>query len=428
MKVNSMKRYGKPILYTAIFLLGLTFIPGIPPHAKYTEYHITEPRELETFAGLNPRGLDNPQFIFHGKIKGPQSFASYEGKLYTGSRGGYVLRIDENQLVPVAYYGKDCDSSWENPECARPMDLKFDGNGYLYVCDAYYGIFKINVTTGIYEQIVYSSEAIEGVTPKLINSLDIDRNGHIYWTETSSDFNLRNLIYYCFADPSGRLILYNSTSKKNQVLIRDIAANGVALSENEDFVIVGDTTRHQIIKYNIKGPKMGTSELLIDGLPGAPEHIHSDGNGGFVMPLLKFPIYPWGRPDFPNFRRLTARFIYFFQSPLRWIESSGNYGLIKWLPNFQNVKSTAFFMKKIAIVVRFTSNGEILETSHNSDKEISFTTTAHVHDQFLWLGSPIPEFLTRVPLKQALPQLVATNTFKVTPNDPDDCLLEKQNM
>lgn len=89
-------------------------------------------------------------------------------------------------------------------ECGRPLGLQFDKSGVLYVADAYYGIFKVDVTSGKYEKIVDISKPIEGTVPKLSNSLDIASNGDIYWSDSSREYLLQDGVYAGLANPSGR--------------------------------------------------------------------------------------------------------------------------------------------------------------------------------------------------------------------------------
>lgn len=62
-------------------------------------------------------------------------------------------------------------------------------------------------------------------------------------------------------------------------------SNGIALSPNEDFLIVSDLMRNRIIKYWIATDKVGTWEVLIAGLPGSVDNITPDKNG-FWVPLV----------------------------------------------------------------------------------------------------------------------------------------------
>lgn len=89
-------------------------------------------------------------------------------------------------------------------ECGRPLGLEFDKKGALYVIDTYYGLYKVDVTSGKYEKIVDISVPIDGVEPKFMNSLDIAANGDIYWTDSSSEFDLQNGVYTLLANPAGR--------------------------------------------------------------------------------------------------------------------------------------------------------------------------------------------------------------------------------
>lgn len=43
-----------------------------------------------------------------GKLKGPESFDSYNGELYTGLDGGYVVKIDEKGIVPFVKFSSKC--------------------------------------------------------------------------------------------------------------------------------------------------------------------------------------------------------------------------------------------------------------------------------------------------------------------------------
>lgn len=71
------------------------------------------------------------------------------------------------------------------------------------------------------------------------------------------------------ANPSGRLFRYDRTQKLNVLLIDKLFfANGVALSPNEDFVVVAECAGSQIKRYYLKGSKSGTTDIFIDGLPG----------------------------------------------------------------------------------------------------------------------------------------------------------------
>lgn len=148
--------------------------------------------------------LNNPEILFDGEIHGPESFDIYDGVLYTGLHGGAVGKIVDNKIIEVVKFGNKCDGIYEEEKCGRPLGLKFDKNGKLFVIDAYYGIFKVDVKTKKYEKIIDLTKPIDGKIPVLANGIDIASNGDLYWTVSSSDFKLNDLVYSFLADPSGR--------------------------------------------------------------------------------------------------------------------------------------------------------------------------------------------------------------------------------
>lgn len=70
--------------------------------------------------------------------------------------------------------------------------------------DAYYGIFKVNVTTGEYKNIVNVSKPIDGKIPHIPNSIDVAENGDLYWTDSNTDFYLYDVFMTFLTNPSGR--------------------------------------------------------------------------------------------------------------------------------------------------------------------------------------------------------------------------------
>jgi sugar lactone lactonase YvrE len=89
------------------------------------------------------------------------------------------------------------------------------------------------------------------------------------------------------ARPHGRFMRYDPAAGQVKVLLSGINfANGVALSQNEDFVLVNETYRYSIRRYWLAGPKAGTSDIFIENLPGFPDNISSNGKGKFWLALF----------------------------------------------------------------------------------------------------------------------------------------------
>lgn len=68
---------------------------------------IVLPREIDPKLGPKNR-LRGAEKLYTGELKGAESFDSYNGKLYSGIYGGYVVRLEEDRVVPVVKFGKKC--------------------------------------------------------------------------------------------------------------------------------------------------------------------------------------------------------------------------------------------------------------------------------------------------------------------------------
>lgn len=146
------------------------------------------------------------------------------------------------------------------------------------------------------------------------------------------------------------MIHYDPKTKTNKVLISGIHfANGVALSENEDFVIVAETVRSRLLRYYLKGAKKGTHDVFIDGLPGTPDNLKSDGKDGFLVPLvtardadhpLIFQIFG----PFPLIRKFVARIMGITEASLHLVE--------KVYPNFYS-QSALYWVSNLSLTKAF---------------------------------------------------------------------------
>ena len=79
--------------------------------------------------------------------------------MYTGVHGGDVIRLDmrKSKSAPldgvwesVAKMGPSCDGLHDEVNCGRPLGMAFEPGkrGGLIVCDAYYGLIRVDVKTG----------------------------------------------------------------------------------------------------------------------------------------------------------------------------------------------------------------------------------------------------------------------------------------
>lgn len=74
----------------------------------------------------------------------------------------------------------------------------------MYVADAYHGIWKVNLKTDKKQLLVSPRVEINGRLPRLFNAVALAKNGDLYWTDSTSDFSLKDGAMSMLTDPSGR--------------------------------------------------------------------------------------------------------------------------------------------------------------------------------------------------------------------------------
>lgn len=384
----------------------LAVFPNLPPFAGFSKPFTVVPSKPFTGSlALNER-LNDVEIWHKGDFTGPEAFADLNGELYTSLYTGDIVKLTGEHITPVVKFGKPCNNAYEESICGRPLGIVFDKDGNLIAADSYYGIFRVNVKTGTKEQLVSPKTEIGGKKSKLFNSVALASNGDIYWTDSSSDFNLEDGVFTFLADPSGRLIRYDAKTKKNVILIDDLHfANGVALSEDEEFVIVAETVLSRIRRYYIKGPKKGTHDIFIDGLPGLPDNLKADGKGGFLVPLVAskdndHPLIYQSIGPFPLIRKSIARFFgvaeYLFKKSDEYFPNEFSAKAVHMIGHFTT--TLPIIPASRTTLLRVNKNGEITDSVHNLNKKISAIAEMHVFRDTLYLGSPFNDYIARIPL------------------------------
>ncbi|KAI4466908.1 strictosidine synthase-related [Holotrichia oblita] len=413
-------------------LLLIMFMPNIPPYCKISDSKpVTPTQPLEGNLALNERL--NEVVVWHkGDLYAPESFADYNGVLYASLHNGQIVKFVEDRIIPVVRIGKKCRGFHEERICGRPLGMKFDKDGTLIVADAYYGIYRVNVNTGEKTQLISMDVEIDGKKPKIPNSVAIASNGDIFWSDSSTEFSLEDGLFDMFADGSGRyskyilqLIHYDVKTGTNVVLIDNILfANGVALSDDEEYVLVAETGRSCVHRYYLKGPHKGNKDVFIDGLPGLPDNINSDGQGGFFLPLMAArddytPIPTQVLGSFPLFRKLAARMmglgelgfslanrVYSMEIFERAIHLIGHFSVI------------SFVLPSRCTIVHVSKTGEIIDSLHANNRKAIGISDAYIFNGELFLGSPLNDYIGRITLAKAgLEHLAKKQSAADTPKE-----------
>src|SRR6267143_3892129 len=197
-----------------------------------------------------------------------------EDRIYAGIDDGRIIRLQADGTRPEQFSNTH----------GRPLGLIFDGNGNLIVADAINGLLSIARDGSV---SVLTTEA-DGVRFACTNDLDIAADGTIYFTDASSKFPLSNYRADLLEHgDNGRLLAYDPKTKTTQTLMKDLCfANGVAVSPDQTFLLVVETSAYRVDRFWLRGPKQGQSEIFIDNLPGFPDGISANGKDKFWLALV----------------------------------------------------------------------------------------------------------------------------------------------
>src|SRR5208283_712592 len=350
---NNHKELGmfKKIVLAAIvivILLVITFLIAIKSPIDPVAYNA--PKRPEMTGVLEPNDLlQKADLLAKGKVNGPVEIAvDDQGRIYFGTPDGTISRLLSNGII----------ETFTNTG-GRPLGMKFDQKGNLIVADANKGLLSVNPQGSI---MILATSA-DGVPFRCTDSLDVAKNGTIYFTDASDKFPFKDYLFDMLeARSHGRFMRYDPATSTVTVLLHGLNfANGVALSMNEDFVLVNETYKYRIHRYWLTGPKAGMSDMFIENLPGFPDKISSNGKGKFWLALFTV------RNDmldmlqkYPRIKSILGRL------PVSWGSKFERYGFVAALDE----------------------NGFITETLQDpTGQHIYDVTSAKENAGYLYLGS-----------------------------------------
>ncbi|XP_071453857.1 adipocyte plasma membrane-associated protein Hemomucin-like [Hetaerina americana] len=425
------------LLGVLIFMgcLMLIFLPCLPPYVSFPEYNATLPRPL-VGRQLPKDWLRNATPVmtemdrdYKGEVLsllGPESLARRGETLFTGILGGHLLKLAPQDgkfsLTNVTKFGEQCQDISESLKCGRPMGMRFHSDGLLYVTDAYLGLYSVNVDTGEKIRLAKSHEYISGQRSMLANDLDIAKDGTIYWSDASTKVKVEDVILEFMSEPSGRLLRYDPKTRKSEALVKRIqCASGVQLSPDEDFVLVAEGGKDRILRYYLKGPKTGSSDIFIDGLPGVPDKIRKSGRpdgGYFVWCIISHGsaakgsgggILPWLRKH-RILRTMLMRALFIFEGMFQNAHRRfGDTFSQKAIYSIGNLASMAPFLLSEGLVLEIDSHGNITGSFYSADQSVYMASEMHVLPGgrggikglgSIYFASPVNPYLLQVPIRE----------------------------
>ncbi|XP_042437930.1 adipocyte plasma membrane-associated protein-like [Zingiber officinale] len=303
-----------------------------------------------------------------GKLQGPEDvYVDGDGTLYTATRDGWIKRMLSN------------GSGFEEWMLAGGggllgLALATDDPDRVLVCDAYKGLLKVGT-----EGVVSLASHVDGTRIRFADDLAEASDGSIYFSDASSTFEFHDwFLDFLQATPTGRLLKYDPETKATSVVLDGLSfANGVALSAQQDFVVVSESSKFRCLKHWLKGDNKGQTEIFIDNLPGSPDNIKLAPDGSFWIAIL--PPTPKG---------------------FSWIHASPTTKkVIAAFPTLVKA-AKAMSLKGGAMVVNVGSDGKMRRMLDDSEgKVMKFVTSVLEFDDHLYLGSLVNDFVGKIRLK-----------------------------
>jgi sugar lactone lactonase YvrE len=303
---------------------------------------------------------------------GPEDIAVDEhGNLYCGAHisktdfsDGRVLKIDSSGTVSVFCNTGD----WVT-------GLHFDTNQNLIACVPNKGLVSINKKG---EMTILADEDENGNEFLIPNDVDIASDGMIYFSNTSSKYqfsrkNARRILLE--VKPDGGLYSYNPKTKQVKTLIdSSFFGNGVAVSQNDDFVLMVDLTKYRILRYWLKGEKQGQTDIFIDNLPGLPNGIARRKDGSFWLghTTRRDDLLDKMQPK-PAMKKVV------FSIPL-WMQPK---------------------QEPFGMIMHISNDGEILKTYYDtSGKIVSEASSVEEHCGYLYFGGDLTDHIGKYKLEE----------------------------
>lgn len=360
-------------------------------------YTVVLPESFEKGLAFNER-LSAGEKLFENQIVGPESLAWHQGSIYSGLHTGEIVKIEGAKITTVARIGKVGES--------RPLGLRFDSKGLLYVVDALVGLLTVDVKTGKTTTLLPFGKEIKGTKVMFLDDTDMDKDGVLYISDASTRWTINNFPHSLLEhDNSGRVITYDTKTGKISVLIENLHfPNGIQVTHDGKALLIAEFFKLRILKYHLQGPKKGQYEIFAT-LPGEPDNIRPSTKGGYWVAMVN------GRntttktridhlSPYPLVRKVLVRLMHA-------VGSSLEYATTFW-PNPElkdialNIKNGGIFFGMMksqgSLVLELNDKGEIVQSLHSSDANWCFISEVLEQNGYLYLGSFMQPYLGKVKL------------------------------
>jgi sugar lactone lactonase YvrE len=217
-----------------------------------------------------------------GGDEGPEDVTiGYDGALYATTASGSVLRISQDTGLVEAF---------AHPG-GRPLGIESAADGSLLIANAYTGLQRISPRGAVTDLLT----TIDGAALPYANDLAVSGEGIIYFSVASTKFGAQawkgsyeaSLLDILEHGGHGRVVAFDPRSGDARTVVDGLNfANGIAIDDDGRFLLIAETGSYRILRHWLQGPDAGTTEVLVDNLPGFPDNINSGAAGRYWVGLV----------------------------------------------------------------------------------------------------------------------------------------------
>ncbi|KAI8553310.1 hypothetical protein RHMOL_Rhmol05G0004900 [Rhododendron molle] len=310
--------------------------------------------QLQRVIKLGEGILDKPEDVCIDK----------NGTLYTATRDGWIKRLRRNGSW----------EDWRRIESDALLGLTITKHGSLIVCDAEKGLLEFGE-----DGVTVLASHVNDNKIRFADDVIEAPDGSLYFSIASTKFGLHDWYFDVLeAKPHGQLLKYDPALNETSIVLDGLCfANGVALSVDQDYLVVCETWKFRCLKYWLSGEGKANTEIFVDNLPGGPDNIKLAPDGSFWIALLQ----------------LTS-------GGLEYVHTSK--ALKHLVATFPKLIERVKGMHTKATVVNVATDGKIIRSFEDPDGDVmSFVTSALEFEDHLYLGSLNSNFIGKMPLNGA---------------------------
>lgn len=318
---------------------------------------------------------------------------------------------------------------WELRKCGRPLGLRFNFNGTLYVVDAYHGLYMIESVTSKTPKVTQllplsATKGLKGGESVFLDDITIDEGAGtgggdvIYISDVSTKWDLSSCINTLIEhDSTGRLLKYDVNSRKLTVVAADfVFPNGVQITDNKEAIILCEFGKQRLMRVFIKGSKVGKTELF-SPLPGECDNVRRSLNPDQETYWVAFasvrnasnPLLSDRISRQPLMRKLIVRVAYLAGT---FIEGLGKLFKFEFVESFGfSLKSGTQFLfllyaSDYGMITEVNANGTIITAYSSPDgktthlSEVLEMKGTKEDERILYIGSYSNSYLARLVVKK----------------------------